>query len=235
MKISVIIPALNESEQIADTLECCIKNDLIGQLKEIIVVDGGSTDDTVEIAKRLGASCILSTRPGRAVQMNAGAREALGEVLMFVHADTRLPNDWSAMVLDAIDDGYRAGCFRLSFGHPSPLLRLYGWVTRFDMDFMRFGDQGMYIGAVEFARLGGYRIDHRVLEDNEFTRRIRSSGIRFKVMEQSAVTSPRRYLEQGIIRLQLIFAAIYIMWRFGVAQDKLVSFYRRLVANRVPE
>ncbi len=235
MKISVIIPALNESEHIAATIESCRENDLLGLLLEIIVVDGGSQDDTAEIARRLGASCVRSARPGRAVQMNEGAKEALGDVLMFVHADTRLPVDWTAFVQRAVENGYRAGCFRLSFGHRSPMLRFYGWLTRFDMDFMRFGDQGMFILAEEFDRLGGYRADHRVLEDNEFTRRIRSSGIKFQVMQEAAVTSPRRYLEQGTIRLQLIFAAIYVMWRRGVKQDTLVAFYRRMVANRVPE
>ncbi len=208
---------------------------MLGLLKEIIVVDGGSNDGTFEIAERMGAFCIKSNRAGRAVQMNAGAAAAVGDVLMFVHADTRLPNDWSALVRDAIAAGNRAGCFQLSFGHPSPILKFYGWVTRFDMDFMRFGDQGMFIEAAEFKRLGGYREDHRVLEDNEFTRRIRSAGIKFQVMGKPAITSPRRYLEQGIIRLQLIFATIYTMWRLGVSQDKLVSFYRRMVVNRVPE
>jgi rSAM/selenodomain-associated transferase 2 len=204
-------------------------------LKEIIVVDGGSTDGTAEIAVNAGATCIAADRPGRALQMNMGAKAASGEILLFVHADTRLPSGWSELISGAVTEGFSAGCFRLSFGHPSPILKMYGWFTRFDMDFMRFGDQGLFITTTEFRNLGGYREDHRVLEDNEFTRRIRAAGVEFKVMQKAAVTSPRRYLEQGTIRLQLIFACIYAMWRLGVPQDKLIAYYRRNVVNRVPE
>lgn len=103
------------------------------------------------------------------------------------------------------------------------------------MDFMRFGDQGLFITKKSFEDLGGYREDHRVLEDNELTRRIRAKGLQFKVMAASAVTSPRRYLEQGVVRLQFIFAVIYLKWRMGVSQDDLIAYYRQKVRNRVPE
>jgi rSAM/selenodomain-associated transferase 2 len=234
VNVSVIIPALNEADEIAATIEACVISDTKGLIKEIIVSDGGSSDKTVEIAKQSGARCVESQRSGRAIQMNLGASDAKGEILLFVHADTRLPVGWSESISDAIGKGYSAGCFQLGFGHPSYILRVYGWLTRFDMDLVRFGDQGLYILKEHFDKLGGYREDHRVLEDNEFTRRIRAAGIKFKVMEKVAITSPRRYLEQGKIRLQLIFMSIYLMWRLGVSQDNLIAFYRRMVANRVP-
>ncbi len=204
-------------------------------IMEFIVCDGGSNDDTLKIAEQVGARCVLSKRPGRAIQMNAGASVANGDILLFVHADTRLPQGWSESLHDATQSGFGAGCYQLGFDHPSFILKLYGWFTRFDMDFMRFGDQGLFILKDNFTKLGGYCEDHRVLEDNEFTRRIQASGVTFKVMEKVAITSPRRYLEQGKIRLQLIFASIYVMWRFGVSQDRLIAFYRRKVTNRVPQ
>jgi rSAM/selenodomain-associated transferase 2 len=234
VNVSVIIPTLNEADELAATIETARNNETAGLITEFIVCDGGSRDNTVQIAGQCGAVCVVSQRSGRAIQMNAGASEATGNILLFVHADTRLPEGWSESIRDAIGGGFGAGCFQLGFGHPSYILRMYGWFTRFDMDFMRFGDQGLFILKEHFTNLGGFRQDHRVLEDNELTRRIRASGIRFKVMDRVAVTSPRRYLEQGKIRLQLIFAAIYMMWRFGVSQDKLVAFYRRMVVNRVP-
>ena len=235
MNVSIIIPALNEAEQIESTIRCCHAHDSLGVLSEVIVCDGGSMDQTLEIARASGAECVLSERPGRALQMNHGASRAKGDFLLFVHADTRLPVGWSHCVKESVDKGFEAGCFRLAFDHPSPILRLYGWLTRFDLDFMRFGDQGLFISSDHFHRLGGFREDHRVLEDNEFTRRIRASGIRFDVMKKAAITSARRYLEQGELRLQLIFVAIYTMWRLGVPQDQLVAFYRSKVTNRVPE
>lgn len=235
MKVSVIIPALNEAEHLLGTIQACLRNDAIGSVHEIIVCDGGSTDDTSKVAISAGARCIESERSGRAVQMNTGASVASGDILMFLHADTQLPSNWTSHIHQAVEEGHLAGCFRLSFGHSSPWLRLYGWVTRFDMDFMRFGDQGLFIVKDAFRELGGYREDHRVLEDNELTRRIRANKLPFKVMAASAVTSPRRYLDQGILRLQIIFTVIYLRWRMGASQDELVAYYRRKVSSRVPE
>lgn len=235
MKISVVIPALNEAEQLEATIEACVRNDSIGLVHEIIVCDGGSNDGTPEIAKSIGVRCVQSARAGRAIQMNLGASFATGDILMFVHADTRLPLGWSDHVRSAFQDGYNAGGFRLSFGHHSPWLKAYGWFTRFDFDFLRFGDQGLFVKKQTFEDLGGYREDHRVLEDNEFTRRIRARGLRYKVAGAAAVTSPRRYLEHGFVRLQLIFTVIYIKWRLGASQDDLIAYYRRKVSSRVPE
>jgi rSAM/selenodomain-associated transferase 2 len=232
--ISIIIPTLNEADEIAATIQAAFRNDTLGLVREIIICDGGSEDQTLAIAEQMGAISVVSSRPGRAIQMNIGATNAMGDILLFVHADTRLPLGWSESIHDAVQKGFGAGCFQLGFGHPSWILRIYAWFTRFDMDFMRFGDQGLFVLRDHFKHLGGYREDHRVLEDNELTRRLRASGVAFKVMDKSAITSPRRYLEQGKIRLQLIFAAIYFMWRLGVSQDKLIAFYRRSVVNRVP-
>lgn len=234
MNVSIIIPTLNEADEIAATIDAAIRNDTLARTCEFIVCDGGSNDQTVMIAEQMGALCVVSNHPGRAIQMNTGASGAKGDILLFVHADTRLPYGWSESIQNAIQMGFGAGCFKLGFDHPSWILRMYGWFTRFDMDFMRFGDQGLFIVNDHFKQLGGYREDHRVLEDNELTRRIRASGITFKVMDKTTTTSPRRYLEQGIIRLQIIFIAIYTMWRLGVSQDKLIAFYRRRVVNRVP-
>lgn len=235
MNISVIIPALNEEEHIQTTITHVQERDQYKLVKEIIVVDGGSKDDTISLTEELGAQIIKSTRPGRAIQMNLGAQHAQSEVLFFLHADTIVPDKFSAAIREAIDHGYAAGCFRLDFGHPSPILRFYAWLTRFKMDIMRYGDQGLYIQKSLFDQLGGFKEDHRVLEDNELTRRIRRSGIAFKVLEKAAITSPRRYIEQGTIRLQLIFTTIYVMWRMGFSQDKMIAFYRKRVQNRVPD
>jgi rSAM/selenodomain-associated transferase 2 len=234
VSISVIIPALNEAEHIQKSIETVTKHDRAGLVKEIIVIDGNSNDDTVTQAQKAGATVIHSTVPGRAIQMNLGAHHARSEVLFFLHADTLVPDGFSTSIKESIDQGYPAGCFRLSFDHPSPILRFYAWLTRFKMDIMRYGDQGLYINSALFMQSGGFKEDHRVLEDNEFTRRIRSTGIPFKVLKQAAITSARRYLEQGTIRLQLLFTTIYLMWRLGFSQDQMIAFYRKRVKNRVP-
>jgi len=235
LNLSVIVPVLNESEHLAETLRVLRAHDTASDLHEIIVADGGSTDMSLDIANISGAKVIHVSTAGRARQMNVGAASAMGDVLLFVHGDTRMPENYSELIKRAQLSGYKSGCFRLRFDHPSRILQFYGWCTRFDLDFMRFGDQGFFITKDEFDRSGGYREDHRVLEDNELTRRIRKAGVPFKILEKSATTSARRYIEQGVIRLQFIFSAIYMMWRMGASQDRLVSFYRRMVHNRVPE
>jgi len=235
LNLSVIVPVLNEAEHLAETLRVLRDLDTASFVYEIIVVDGGSTDETVDIAKRSGAMVRKVDQAGRAIQMNVGAKIASGDVLLFVHGDTLMPDYYSDSIKLSLLSGYKSGCFQLRFDHPSMILGFYGWCTRFDLDFMRFGDQGFYITKDEFVRSGGYKEDHRVLEDNELTRRIRKAGVSFKILDRSATTSARRYIEQGVIRLQLIFTAIYIMWRMGRSQDRLISFYRRMVTNRVPE
>ncbi len=235
MTITIIIPALNEAEHIQACIDTIRDNDTVGLVKEIIVVDGGSQDTTISLAQASKTTTIRSNRSGRAIQMNLGAQHASSEYLFFLHADTLVPDRFTASIQGAILEGYPSGCFRLSFGHPSPILRFYAWLTRFKMDIMRYGDQGLYIQKSLFDQLGGFKEDHRVLEDNELTRRIRRSGIAFKVLEKAAITSPRRYIEQGTIRLQLIFTSIYVMWRMGFSQDKMIAFYRKRVQNRVPD
>jgi rSAM/selenodomain-associated transferase 2 len=231
--ISIIIPVLNEEELLPFCVEHIIKNDQDRYVTEIIVADGGSTDGTMELAKSLPIK-LLKCKPGRARQMNAAAIEAQNEVLVFVHADTELPYRFSQHICEAIDRGHDSGTFQLSFGHPSQLLRFYSWCTRFDVNFVRFGDQGLFVKRTLFKQVGGYREDHRVLEDNELYRRLKKSG-RPILLDQASTTSPRRYLEQGILRLQILFISIYLLWRLGASQDQLIKFYKKHVKHRVPD
>lgn len=231
--ISVIIPVLNEEALLPVCVERLIKNDVDRYVTEIIVADGGSSDGTIELAKSLPLK-FLQCQPGRARQMNTAALVAQNEVLIFVHADTELPYRFSHHISEALNRGHDAGCFQLSFGHPSRLLRFYSWCTRFDVNFVRFGDQGLFVKRTLFKQVGGYREDHRVLEDNELYRRLKKSGCPI-VLDQASTTSPRRYLEQGILRLQILFMTIYLLWRLGASQDQLINFYKKHVKHRVPD
>jgi rSAM/selenodomain-associated transferase 2 len=231
--ISVIIPVLNEEELLVSCIHRLRDADVDRYITEIIVADGGSTDRTKEVMSALSIK-FLECKPGRARQMNAAASLANNELLVFVHADTLVPYRYSTHIAEAHANGYDAGCFQLSFGHPSLLLRFYGWCTRFNVNFVRFGDQGLFVKRSLFLNLGGYREDHRVLEDNELYRRLKKAG-RYIILPHVSTTSPRRYLEQGILRLQLLFMTIYLLWRLGANQDQLINFYKKHVKHRVPE
>lgn len=226
--ISVVIPTYNEAGCITQTIRSLRERDNAGLLTEIIVSDGGSTDNTREKAKAEGAQVVLSPRKGRAAQMNAGALAATGEVLYFIHADTLPPYHFTTAIADAVKKGLGAGCFRLSFDHRHWFLRANSWVTRFDIDAIRFGDQSLFVQKNIFTAVGAFCEKHLVLEDQEIIKRIKKTA-RFTVLKDAVTTSSRKYLQNGIYKTQAIFFLIYFMYRLGFPQQKLVATYRRLI------
>jgi rSAM/selenodomain-associated transferase 2 len=227
MRISVIIPALNEADVIGQTIRE-LKARAEGHVHEIIVADGGSSDQTRDIAHTAGARVIETGRKGRAHQMNTGAEATGSEVLYFLHADSIPPPGFDQTIITAFRDGYPAGCFRLAFDSKHPLLRFYAWCTRFDIDAFRFGDQSLFITRDLFKSIGGFNPTLIVMEDNMMVRRIKKEG-GFYISPKKVITSARKYRENGVIRLQLIFILIYTLFFFGVSQETLVSTYKKLI------
>lgn len=195
--ISVIIPTLNEAAGLAATL---------GQVRsvlphaEIVVADGGSTDGTTGIALAHGAR-LVSTPRGRGRQLAAGAEVAHAEVLLFLHADTRLPPDALAVIERGLaDPRVRIGTFRLSFDSGSWFLQVCAWFTRYDSVFTRFGDQGIVVRRDFYAQLGGFPA-WPLFEDVELLRRARRLS-RIISFPSAVITSARRYQRRGHLRQQ---------------------------------
>ncbi len=224
--ISVIIPAINEEESISTLISYLFKYG--EQDLEIILVDGGSSDSTVEVAKQAGAKVLQSPDKGRSKQMNFGAKSAKHPILYFLHADTYPPKSFYSDVLDAINSGFAAGCYRLSFDNTHPLLRLYCWFTRFDVDYFRFGDQSLFVKKPVFERAGRFDEKLVVMEDQEIVRAIKKTS-KFKIFKDSVITSARKYEKIGIVKLQLIFTSVLTMYYLGVDQQKIVDFYFRKI------
>ncbi len=218
--ISVVIPALNEGRCIERTL-AAIPPD--AEPVEILVVDGGSTDDTCERAAPLAR--ILSAPRGRARQMNAGAAAARGDVLLFLHADTLLPEGAPAAVRQVLSESrVEAGAFRLRFDTTSPLLRFYSFCTRFPLPILCFGDRGLFVRRSTFEALGGFP-DIPLFEDLEMVRRLaRRGGFRF--LPGYATTSARRFLQDGILRRQLRNAGLWLQYLAGADPEALAGNYR---------
>lgn len=224
--ISIIIPAYNEAAGIG-RLVAWLHTQAAGAA-EVLVVDAASPDGTAAAAQAAGARVLQSPLRGRAAQLNYGARQATGQILYFLHADTYPPAGFPALIRQAVAAGAGSGCFRLQFDHPHWFLRLNAWFTRFDVDLIRFGDQSLFVRRSVFERAGGYRPELVVMEDQEIIGRLRRYGA-FRVLPQAVVTSARKYLENGVYRLQLVFTLIAVLHWLGASQPRLVSLYRYLI------
>ncbi len=221
--ISVIIPVLNEASTIVKLLSCIHKNSSEYLIKEILVVDGGSTDQTISLAKKNGAIIIRSQR-GRAKQMNAGAKEAQGDILYFLHADTFPPKDFDKSILQAITKDYQAGCFQMRFDSDSLFLRFFAWFSRINLKVCRGGDQSLFITNKLFTALGGFNEDYQIYEDNEFIGRL-YDHTQFKILPKHVKTSARRYDKHGKLKLQYHFGVIHLKNSLGAGPEQLYQYY----------
>ncbi len=225
--ISIIIPTYNEADQIEQTISKTHEANGGHQI-EIIVADGGSTDETVPIALRSNAITIVSDKKGRAAQMNKGASGAKGDVLYFLHADSIPPKNFTGSILNAVNKNFSSGCFRLSFDHSHWFLKANCWFTRFDVNAVRFGDQSLFVTKEVFQKSGGFREDLLMMEDQEIIHRLKKHS-RFKVLNDVVTTSARKYLDNGIYRLQAIFFRIWFLYYLHYPQERLLKLHRKLV------
>ncbi len=229
--ISVIIPVYNEEEGIYSLLSHIRTN--CGNVEyEIIVVDGGSADNTrMEVLRAPNVTWILSPSKGRAAQMNFGAQHASGSVLFFLHADSTPPPRFLLNISEAHAQGFDAGCFRLRFDSENLFLRANAWFTRFNVNAVRFGDQGLFVKRKVFESSGGFRKDHVVLEDQEMVRRLRRLGARFVVISDYMKTSARKYVVNGPLRLQFTFLLVWLNYYIGKSQAELVRLYKNRISD----
>lgn len=219
--VSIIIPSLNEAEEIGASLASALRQT---HPIEVIVVDGGSTDETPEIAARYGVTVIRVER-GRACQMNAGAEIARGEILLFLHADTRLPeNAVDAIRATLANPGAVSGCFRTTFDDASNLW-MQLWQARIWMRWHRlaFGDRALFIQRTAFDTFNGFP-DQPIFEDLELVRRARRTG-RFVFLKANVVTSARRFRENGALVQQLRNLALWIGWNLRLPPGWFKPFY----------
>ncbi|MRX62734.1 TIGR04283 family arsenosugar biosynthesis glycosyltransferase [Maribacter luteus] len=226
--ISIIIPVLNEESQIADLISYLIENSSSSQIAEILVIDGGSVDNTVDSAKNAGA-VILQTQKGRAKQMNQGAKMAKGDILYFLHADTLPPKNFDSYIISAISENHESGCFQMRFDSNHWLLRFFAWFTKYNHKICRGGDQSLFITKNLFARIKGFNEDYIVFEDNEFIGRIyEKTG--FKIIPHHVQTSARKYRQHGVIKLQYHFGVIHLKNFLGAGPDQLYDYYKKKIA-----
>lgn len=226
--ISLIIPTFNEAATIGPLLAYLHAE--AAEKLEVIVADGGSTDATPRLAAEAGARVLACPRKGRAAQLNYGAAHASGVILYFLHADSYPPPGFEADIRRAVAAGAGSGCYRLAFDHPHWFLRFNAWMTRFPVTWFRFGDQSLFVKRELFEQVGGYREDLLVMEDQEMVERLQRAAP-FRLLPRAVVTSARKYLDNGVFRLQGIFALIVLLYKAGASQTRLLRVYRALVRS----
>jgi rSAM/selenodomain-associated transferase 2 len=220
--ISVVIPTLNEEQTIIETLSLTAR---LG-FEEIIVVDGGSTDQTRARAQSLGLAQVLISQPGRARQLNAGAQVGRGDVLLFLHADTHLPPSAKSRIEAALENRLAVGGrFDVQFDIPSvwsylisALMNIRSRLTRIST-----GDQALFVRKEVFEQLGGYS-DIPIMEDIDLTARLKRRGPTIALRER-VTTSFRRWQRQGPLKTILLMWMLRLLYWLGVNPHRLKNFY----------
>ncbi|MGB0564044.1 MAG: TIGR04283 family arsenosugar biosynthesis glycosyltransferase [Spirulinaceae cyanobacterium] len=223
-RISIILPVYNEAATLPQTLPSLCHNPTL----EVIVVDGGSTDDSVAIARAHGAKAFVSPEPGRAHQMNAGAAIATGEILLFLHADTQLPAGFEAGVMAALaDDHVMAGAFDLAIAGPEPGLRWIERGVRWRSRYfgLPYGDQALFLRSATFMRIGGFPT-LPIMEDFVLVQQLQRRG-KIAILPQPVLTSARRWQRLGLVKTTLLNQVMIIGYFAGVAPHRLARWYRR--------
>lgn len=220
MRASVVIPTLNEAEQISEAIA---QTRALGEC-EIIVVDGGSADATIESAA--GADRVLISDRGRAWQMNAGAAAASGDVLVFLHADCRLgPGGLEAITAALADPCVAGGCFRQSIDAAGWRYRLLesGNALRVRLLGWAYGDQGIFVRRRVFDELGGFP-SVPLMEDLLFMKRLKGRG-RVRLLDARMRVSPRRWQQRGVVRQTLRNWGLVAALHLGASPERLARWY----------
>ncbi len=222
MRLAVVIPTLDEEQNLRQILPR-----VKAFADEICVSDGGSQDATVEVAKSFGVE-VVEGLPGRGGQLNRGAARCSGEILIFLHADTLLPESGPQMVRECIAAGVDGGGFLVHYDHERPALRLGNRLInlRTRLTGCPLGDQAQFMTREAFTALGGFR-DWPILEDLDLIRRLKRHG-RTQILPAAVVTSARRFDGQGILRTTATNWLIWALYFVGVPPQRLARLYRNL-------
>ncbi len=220
--ISIIIPTLNEEQNIS-----LLQESLLASTGEVVVVDGGSSDQTVHLAKERGFR-VEHTSPGRALQLNHGTKCSSGSILLFLHADTKLPENFATPLLHALEDQeIIAGAFSLAIREATPALSFIASCANLRSRFLAlpYGDQAIFVRKKKFEELGCFPL-LPIMEDYLFIKQAQKHG-KIVTLPQKVTTSARRWQRLGVVRTTIINQIILFGYACNISPEKLASLYRR--------
>lgn len=224
--LSIIMPTLNASGHLPQSLSALVSGALDGLVKELIVIDGGSDDATLLIADEAGAR-IINSEPGRGTQLQTGGKAAKSEWLLFLHADTVLADGWVNEVEEFIKGGHEgnAGVFRFALDDNRTRARVLEMIVRIRCKLLAlpYGDQGLLISRQFYDEIGGFK-NIVLMEDVDIIRRIGRARLHY--FHTTATTSAERYKRDGYITRMARNARCLAMWFAGVAPEKILEKYR---------
>lgn len=224
--LSIIVPVWNEQARINALIEHVLGQGLDGTL-EIIVVDGDRHGGTINVIQNSNVICLTSAR-GRGRQMNVGAARASGGILLFLHADTGLPEGALKKVVHVLEDPkYVGGAFDLRIDSGRWILKYISvrasWRSR--LNRIPYGDQAIFIRKDYFEKIGGFK-DIPLMEDVDLMRRIKKDGREIHILRDKVITSARRWEHEGAVYTTLRNQVIVMLYYLGVSPHKLAKFYR---------
>ena len=234
MLLSIIIPTYNEQENLSKRLSFLHNKTNEFPIEILVANSPQSSDDSKSICKKFeNVTYFDCCTKGRAQQMNFAAKEAKGEVLLFLHADVILPENFYNEILNVVKNGKKAGFFAYEFDKESPLLKFNSRFTKKDGLFAGGGDQCQFFTKDTFDKLGGYNEDFCIMEDFEMIDRVRKQNIPFEIIQSKAKVSARKYEKNSWLKVNLINGIVFLKYKLGYTPENLRKTYKSLLREGV--